>query len=168
VTAKDTPPSILDRRRDKARAATAAADTARQKVADIDARRTTIDTEIQQHETALQQARDEVKRRTKALKESAGRRDKLRKDRARAVAAATKARRKARAADEKYDRAVLADLLRREKKRDLAEHRSARPDPKPAPARTEDPTPPDVAPPAAAETAGSADRSTAKPSSTAS
>jgi chromosome segregation ATPase len=112
--------SKLDRRRTKVQAAKAAADAADARVASFAERITTVETQAAEHEAALRRLGEEVGRRRKALKQAARQRDDLRKARRKAEKGAAKARRKAEAADGKYDQAVLADLVRREKSRDMA------------------------------------------------
>jgi chromosome segregation ATPase len=110
----------LDRRRDKAQSAKAAADTARQRVSALDDRLAATGAQSKEHEAALRRARDEMSRRKKALKASAKKRDQLRTSRKKAGKAAAKARRRARGAEQRYDQVVLAEMVRREKERDRA------------------------------------------------
>jgi chromosome segregation ATPase len=113
-------PSMVKRRRRKAQAAKAAADTARAGVAELDIRIKTNAAQSRADERALRRAQEEIARLKKAIKAAAkdharlcSARDKARKD-------AAKAQRKAGSADAKYDQAVLAEIVRREKERDLA------------------------------------------------
>ncbi len=115
--------TTLDRRRAKAQAAKEAADAAKQRVSALDDRLVANGTQAQEHETALRQARDEVARQKKAIRASAKLREQLQRARKNAEASAAKARRKAHAAEDKYDKAVLAEMVRREKDQDRAGHR---------------------------------------------
>ena len=69
-------------------------------------------------ETALRSAMDEIKRLKKALKDGEKQRRKLLTARKRAADAAAKAEERARKAEAKYDRAVLADMIQRTKEQD--------------------------------------------------
>jgi hypothetical protein len=76
----------------------------------------------QEHETALRRASDEVRRLKKALKASTNKNQQLTASRKKVAASVAKARQKADAAEDKYDKAVLADMVRKERNRDLAAH----------------------------------------------
>jgi chromosome segregation ATPase len=108
-------PSVLDRRRDRADAARKAAEAAQARVADLDARLAAGEEQLREHEAALEQARQEITRRKQAIKATGKQRGKLQKARDAAWRAAAKKRRKAVAADAKYDKVVLAEMVRREK-----------------------------------------------------
>ncbi|MFC3386402.1 hypothetical protein [Couchioplanes azureus] len=112
----------LDRRRDRATAAGDAAEKARAAVADLDHQLETIATLTAQQRDSLRRATDEAARLERSLKAAAQRRAELVKDRRKAVARAEKARAKARTAEAKYDKEMLAELVRREKERDRASH----------------------------------------------
>ncbi|MDT4985935.1 MAG: hypothetical protein QOI74_29 [Micromonosporaceae bacterium] len=112
--------SKLDRRRGKAQAAKAAAEAAQARVTALDGRLGANAAEADEHKAAMRRTRDEVNRRKKALKASDKQREQLRAMRKKAEAAAAKAQRRSQAADDRYDQAVLAELVRREKDRDLA------------------------------------------------
>jgi multidrug resistance efflux pump len=110
--------TTLDRRRDKAQGAKDTADKARDNVADLDARIATNAGQAQRDQAALHQAQDEVTRLKRALKTAAKEDAVLQTRRKKASTAAVKAEVKAKAAEAKYDQAVLADMVRREKARD--------------------------------------------------
>jgi chromosome segregation ATPase len=107
--------STLDRRRDRAEAARKAAEAAQARVADLDAQLAAGEAQLREHEAALEQARQEITRRKQAIKATGRQRGKLQKARDAAWRAAAKSRRKAVVADAKYDKVVLADMVRREK-----------------------------------------------------
>jgi chromosome segregation ATPase len=106
---------VLDRRRDRADVARKAAEAAQARVADLDARLAAGEEQLREHEAALEAARQEITRRKKAIKATGKQRGKLQKARDAAWRAAAKSRRKAVAADAKYDKVVLAEMVRREK-----------------------------------------------------
>ena len=110
----------LDRRRDKAGSAGAAAAAARAAVTDVDHQLKTIASLTEQQQQALHRATEEIARLKRALKAAAKRRAELVKERKKAVARAEQAKAKAKAAEAKYDKEVLADLVRREKEKDRA------------------------------------------------
>ena len=110
----------LDRRRDKAGSAGAAADAAQAAVTDIDHQLKTVASLTEQQEQALQRAVEETARLKRSLKAASKRRTELVKERKKAVAKAQRARARATAAEVKYDKEVLADLVRREKEKDRA------------------------------------------------
>jgi chromosome segregation ATPase len=112
--------SRLDRRRGKVQAAKAAADAAQVRVTALDGRLAANAAEAQEHKTALRRLRGEVNRLKEALKVSDKQREQLRAARKKAEAGAAKAQRRSQAADHKYDEVVLAELVRRERDRDLA------------------------------------------------
>lgn len=133
VTATAQP---LERRRDKAAAASAAADKAQAAVTDVDNQLKTLAGLTGQQEQSLRRAVDEAARLKRALKAAAKRRAELVKERKKAVAKANRARRKAKAAETKYDQEVLSDLVRREKERDRAAPDAAGSRADPAPERS--------------------------------
>jgi hypothetical protein len=110
--------TTLDRRRDKAQDAKDTADKARDHVADLDARIAANAGQAQRDQAALHQARDEVTRLKRALKAASKEDTVLQTRRKKASTAAVKAEVKAKAAESKYDQAMLADMVRREKARD--------------------------------------------------
>jgi chromosome segregation ATPase len=114
--------SKLDRRREKAQSAKARADAAQQRVSALDGRLAAHAAQTQEHEAALRRAGDEVSRRKKALKASAKQARQLGVARKKAEASAAKARRQTDVAEDRYDKAVLAEMVRRERIRDLAAH----------------------------------------------
>jgi hypothetical protein len=108
----------LDRRRGKADAAGAAAAKAATAVTDIDRQLETIANLTEQQRQARRRAVEEAERLKRSLKAAGKRRAELVKDRKKAVARAERARARAAAAESKYDKEVLADLVRREKEKD--------------------------------------------------
>src|SRR3954468_2419618 len=110
----------LDRRRAQSAAAGAAAEKARQAVTELDNRLRTNTELAQQQSQALRNAEAEVKRLKRSLKTQERDRVRLTKAHKKATAKASKAGNRAADADPKYDKAVLADLIRREKQRDQA------------------------------------------------
>jgi chromosome segregation ATPase len=122
----------LDRRRVKAASADAAADQAKSAVTDIDHQISTITDLTEQQEQALHRARDEITRLKRSLKAAGKRRAELTRQRKKAAAEAARARAKATAAEAKYDKEVLAELIRREKEKDRAAQPDRTPDGAPA------------------------------------
>ena len=108
----------LDRRRGKADAAGAAAAKAATAVTDIDRQLETIANLTEQQRQARYRVVEEAERLKRSLKAAGKRRAELVKDRKKAVAKAERARARAAAAESKYDKEVLADLVRREKEKD--------------------------------------------------
>jgi chromosome segregation ATPase len=108
----------LDRRRDKAGATGAAAEKARAAVTDLDNQLKTIAGLTEEQQLSLRRATDEAARLKRSLKAAGKRRAELTKQRKKAVARAEKAKERARAAEAKYDKELLADMVRREKERD--------------------------------------------------
>ena len=118
--------SALDRRRRKLWRARNGADDATAAVRQLEER---IDANAEQgrtHEANLRAALDEVASLKKAIKASAKEADKLHDSREAARERAAEAQQRAAVAESKYDDAVLADLLRREKDNDLAAHADPR------------------------------------------
>jgi chromosome segregation ATPase len=110
----------LDRRRDKAGTASAAAAAADAAVTDIDRQLETLSSLTEQQQGALRRAAEETERLKRSLKAAGKRRAELAKERKKAVAKAEQARAKADLAEAKYDKEVLAELVRREKEKDRA------------------------------------------------
>jgi hypothetical protein len=111
----------LDRRREKAGSAGAAAAAAQAAVTDIDHQLKTVASLTEQQEQALHRAVEEAARLKRSLKAASKRRTELVQERKKAVVRAERARAKAAAAEAKYDKELLADLVRREKEKDRAE-----------------------------------------------
>ena len=110
----------LDRRREQADAAHAAAQRAQTAVAEVENRlRTNADLTREQTQ-ALDIAKAEVKRLKRALKTQARDRLRLQKAQRKAQAKAAKAQSRAATVEDKYGKTVLSDLVRREKERDRA------------------------------------------------
>jgi len=125
VTSSEQQSSQLDRRREQATSAASAADKAQSGVTELDNRLQTNTSMTRQQKQALRNAEAEVTRIKWSLKAAAKERDQLTRARKKAVAKVDKARIKAEAADAKYEKSVLADMVRREKIKDRAE--AARP-----------------------------------------
>jgi chromosome segregation ATPase len=117
--------SKLDRRREKAKAARATADAAQQRLSGLDDGLAANTAQTRELEIALRRASDEVSRLKKALKASAKKNQQLTASGKKAAASVAKAQQEAYAAESKYDKAVLADMVRRERNRDLAAHEGA-------------------------------------------
>jgi chromosome segregation ATPase len=94
----------------------------------------------------LAEIRDRAAALKKSIESTRGYQSKLRAARTQAGRDSAKARQRAAAVEQKYDRALLADMIKREKRRDLAEH------PLMAPARSADASTPVPAPPPPATT----------------
>ena len=110
----------LDRRRDRSEAASAAVNTARARVTELEHRLQTNAEMTRQQTQALRNAEAEAKRLKRALKTQKRDRERLLKAKTKADAKAKKAERKAATAEDKYDKSVLADMVHREKERDRA------------------------------------------------
>lgn len=110
----------LERHRAKAGTTGAAADKARAAVADLDSQLATLTSLAEQQRQALRRAADETARLKRSLKAASKRQERLVKERVKAVARAEKAGARQATAESKYDRALLADMVRREKERDRA------------------------------------------------
>jgi chromosome segregation ATPase len=115
----------LNRRRDQASAAATAAEKAQAGVTELDNRLKTNATLTTQQNQALRNAVAEVNRLKRSLKAAAKEREQLTKARKKAVDKAAKSKAKAAEAEAKYDKVVLADLVRREKEKDRAASPSA-------------------------------------------
>lgn len=114
--------AALGRRRETLRKRTAASAASAAKVSSLDQRLNAKAATSREQEAALRSARDRVAALKKALKASQKQLAKLRTARADAGKADAKARQRVGTAEAKYDRAVLADVVQREKQRDLASH----------------------------------------------
>ncbi|HEY2203022.1 MAG TPA: hypothetical protein VGH99_00910 [Pseudonocardia sp.] len=145
--------SALDRRRESLQSRRAVADETGTKVKELDRALETNAVARRDSEAGLQAALDRVAGLKKAIKASKKQRDKLRTARDKARENDAKARQRASSAEQKYDRAVLEDMVRREKERDLASHtRAGKPDKR---SGRSNGTPPALpAPPPRAATAG--------------
>jgi len=117
--------SALNRRREKLQASKTAARTAIDAVADLDARLDDNSSQTRENEAALQAALDQVAALKKAIKSAGKQKLQLISARKDARRAAAQARQRAAAAEAKYDRAVLAEIVRREKDHDLSLHSPA-------------------------------------------
>jgi hypothetical protein len=112
--------SPLDRTRGKADRARQALTEAGQRADDVDERLERVGAQVSADEKALAAALAEVNRLKKALKDGEKERRKLVLARKRAIADVEKAEEKARKAEAKYNREVLADIIEREKEHDRA------------------------------------------------
>jgi chromosome segregation ATPase len=140
----------LDRRRTKMQSAKAAAATAAAAVDALDQRLAANAHQHGGHEADLQTALDRVESLRKSIKTSTRERKQLRIQRKDAGRAAAGAHDRARRAEAKYDTAMLADLLRREKDNDLSAHGEAA-EPQATPSQAGAPTPSKAAPTPSAE-----------------
>jgi DNA repair exonuclease SbcCD ATPase subunit len=118
ITGAAQPASPLERSRAKSSEARSGLEGARKRLSQLDGELGRNATQSSNNETALRSAMDEIKRLKKALKDGAKQRRKLLTARKRAADAAVKAEDKARKAEAKYDRAVLADMIQRTKEND--------------------------------------------------
>jgi chromosome segregation ATPase len=114
--------AALGRRRETLRKRTAAAAVSAAKVSSLDQRLNAKAATSREQEAALRSARDRVAALKKALKASQRQLAKFRTAHADAVKADAKAHQRVSTAEAKYDRAVLADVVQRQKERDLASH----------------------------------------------
>lgn len=157
TAAVDNGPKIsatLDKRRKTLQTARGAAEAAAAKVVSLDEALDSNAIGRREHEAGLQVALDRVAGLKKAIKASKQERDKLRTARKAARQDDAKARQRSSTSEARYDRAVLADMLRREKDRDLSVH-AATPAATPAPAAEPKPATAPLtatAPPATSET----------------
>src|SRR3954467_10971929 len=110
--------SHLERARAKSTKAPQALDEAERKVDEIDSRLGRSAARSSQDEAALRAAEAQVKQLKRALKDASKERQKLLTGRKRATAAVEAAQSKVRSTEAKYDRAVLADLIQRQKEQD--------------------------------------------------
>lgn len=121
----------LDRRRETLLARTSVADESAAKLTTLDEELRATSRRRRDDEVSLSAALIRIAELKKSIKSAGKRRTKLRSARKDARQVHTKARKRAEVAEAKYDHAVLADLLRREKDRDLAAHAAQRPGPAP-------------------------------------
>jgi chromosome segregation ATPase len=112
------PASPLERSRARSSEARSTLEAARKRLSGLDGELARNASQSSTDETALRSAMDEIKRLKKALKEGEKQRRKLLTARKRAADATAKAEEKARKAEAKYDRAVLADMIQRTKEQD--------------------------------------------------
>ena len=126
----------LTRRRKKMQVAKSTAVAATANLANLERRLEALTALRRQQRAALREAKNKQRALEKAIKASSKERTSLRESRKGARKAAAKARRNAHEVEAKYDRAVLSDLVRREKQSDLSAHAAsrvaARPNPQPA------------------------------------
>jgi len=156
--------ATLDRRRNALHASRSAAEATGAKVASLDEALDSNAMRRSEYEANLQVALDRVAGLKKTIKASKQERSKLRTARKAARQADAKARQRADTSEAKYDRAVLADMLRREKDRDLSVH--AEP-PATAPTAAAAPTAATAPTAAAAPTATAAPMASSAPTATA-
>jgi hypothetical protein len=114
--------SVLDRRRNKLQVAKAYAASAVSDLRRLDEQLASNDDQRREQEAALQAALDRVVLLKKAIKASIREAGKLRVAREDVGKRAAEAQQRVTAAEARYDRAVLADMVRREKENDLAAH----------------------------------------------
>ena len=113
--------SKLDSRRDQATTAATAAKQAQAEVTELEGRLQTNANHTTTQAQALRNAEAEISRLKRSLKAAAKEKSRLTTARKKAVSQAAKAKAKQATAESKYDKALLADLLRREKERDRTE-----------------------------------------------
>jgi len=114
--------SMLDRRRNKLRVAEAAAAGAVSDLRRLDEELASNNDQHREQEASLQAALDRVVWLKKAIKASVKKAGKLRAAREDVGKRAAEAQQRVTAAETKYDRAVLAEMVRREKDNDLDAH----------------------------------------------
>jgi len=114
--------SVLDRRRNKLQVAKSYAASAVSDLRRLDESLASNDNHRREQEVALQAALDRVVLLKKEIKASFKEASKLRAAREDVAKRAMKAQRRVTAAEARYDRAVLGDMVRREKETDLAAH----------------------------------------------
>jgi chromosome segregation ATPase len=115
----------LRRRRKRLQAAQADAAATAAAIVELDSELASNAGQRRNYEAGLRDARDHVAALKTTIKATNRERDKLRAARKDARRNAAKAARRAANADAKYDRAVLADMVRREKVTDLSTHSDA-------------------------------------------
>jgi hypothetical protein len=119
-TTSDRQSTLLDRRRTRAADAAKAAEQAQARVTELDNRLQTNASMTTQQKQALRNAEAEVARLKRLLKAGARERDRLAKARKKAADRTAKAQAKSKAAEAKYDKSLLTDLVSREKAKDRA------------------------------------------------
>jgi hypothetical protein len=119
-TTSDRQSTLLDRRRTQAADAAKAAEQAQARVTELDNRLQTNASMTTQQKQALRNAEADVARLKRLLKAGARERDRLTKARKKAADRTAKAQAKSKAAEAKYDKSLLADLVSREKAKDRA------------------------------------------------
>jgi chromosome segregation ATPase len=126
----------LTRRREKMQVARATAVAASAKLTDLEGQLESLTRLRRQQKAALREARNQQGVLERGLKASTRQRGSLRESRKDARKAAAKAQRRADKVEARYDRAVLADMVHREKQTDLSTNTSsgavARPSTQPA------------------------------------
>src|SRR5882757_11146935 len=126
----------LTRRREKMQVARSAAAAATAKLTDLEGQLAALTRLRRQQKAALREAKSQQSVLERAVKASTRQRGALRESRKDARKAAAKAQRRAHEVEARYDRAVLADMVHREKQTDLSTHATsgavARPSTRPA------------------------------------
>ena len=125
--------TVLDRRRDTWQTAQRAATAADTELSTLAERLAANTRQRGEYDTALRAAMKHQAELKTAIKAAAKEHDRLRDARKQAGRTAAKAQRDAKAAESKYDKTLLADMLRQQKRTDLAAHDGSA---KPATART--------------------------------
>jgi chromosome segregation ATPase len=118
----DTASSTVDRRREQSRMAAAQAERNRMRVGECEEALAEQDRAAREHRAAIEAARAALARHKSALAAVAARRGSLETAVTKARRAAAKADAKARRAEQRYDDAVLAGVVAREKEADLTAH----------------------------------------------
>lgn len=124
--------AALDKRRAKLHAARSADDAAAARVVQVDGSLAANAALTREHDASLQTLRDRLADLEKAIKADRKKDTTLRTERDRARRTRAKTQQAAAAAEAKYDQAVLADMLRREKEHDLSAHPESGSAPAPA------------------------------------
>ena len=112
----------LARRRSTLRKRQTGAERTGREVAELDKALERNAVRADEQESELRTTLDRVAMLKKTIKAGKKHRDKLRTGRKKAQDRDADARRRASTAEAKYDKAVMADMVRREKQRDLAQH----------------------------------------------
>jgi chromosome segregation ATPase len=112
----------LTRRRAKVQKATAASVTARSELADLDAQLESLTAARRQQKAAIRDAKKQKALAEETIKALTKRRRSLKESRKKARNTAAKAARRAHEVEAKYERAVLADMVREQKRADLSTH----------------------------------------------
>lgn len=112
--------AALEQRRGKFQLAQEAANRAESRVTELDRQLEAIAQQYRADKSALQEAIDRRSELKKSIKASAKQRDDMREARKSADHVAEVARRRANAAEAKYEKALLVDMLREQKSKDLS------------------------------------------------
>jgi chromosome segregation ATPase len=114
--------SKLDRCREKLQRARAGAEASSVVLTGLDSQLRLASSRASQLEAELAGARDRMAGLKKSIKATGKQREKLRTGRKQARQRAAEARQRATDAERRYDRVMLAEIVEREKRRDLSQH----------------------------------------------